>query len=297
MMATLGLVMCGCSDEVADREAEQPTQLQVTGQIRDLTRAVNKTEWAQGDVIGLCLAKAGGEVRSADVRYVTTGGDGTFEPVSDPLHIAASDGEMVVTGYYPCAQEALTEPTYVVSDWTDNATRPDLDLLWGQQTCSSATPSVLLQFHHQFTKVVIHVDVVSMSQNPYSTLTADSLKGMTVTAEGLNYPVSVDLLTGEATLGAPNEEPLAVPMNEDGTAGELIFAPGITAPGRQMILSLPNDRQLVWRIADTKVFEAGKAYQYNLTLSSTQMEVEATVEGTIIAWADGGEYAETIAPE
>lgn len=296
--ATLGIVMSGCSDDAATENQKQTTELQVLGQISHQTRAVSKNAWTAGDVMGLYLTKADGTVRYADVRYTTASGDGAFEATGEErLHVTASDGEMALCGYHPCPEHTLTDHVYTVSTWTDNGTRTDLDLLWGKQTCSASAAHVRLTLQHQMTKLVLGINVVDRTQNPYSTLTPDSLVGMTVSAEGLNYPVSVDLLTGEATLGQPIAEALDVPLSETGTAGELIFAPGITAPGRQLTFLLPNDRRLVWHIADSKVFEAGKAYQYDLTLSSTSMEVEATIEGEIVAWEDGGTSAEVITPD
>lgn len=294
-VASMCIVTSACTDKADEViNQEQKTELQIFGNINNQTRAVNKSAWAAGDVIGLNLANSEGSVVRSDVQYKTESGDGTFTAVNEgeKLSISATDGQMTLTGYYPYNTEYVSNNTYTVNSWTSNNENAALDLIWGSTNCSSASSAVMISFRHQFTKVVLNVNVVSAAQNPFSTLTADSLVGMTVAADNMNFPVSVNLLTGAATLGAKNATALSVPMSANGTSGELIFAPGITEPNRSMSFNLPNNRKLIWHIDDSVIFEAGKAYKYNLTLSSTQMEVEATIQGEIIPWdeVNGGDF-------
>lgn len=282
MLACSMIAAASCSDNNGENAVvESPRPIEVFGSIGSANTRVSGTSWSANDAIGISV-KANSGIRNSNVQYVTVLGDGTFVPSvqSEAISLSASDGDVTMSAYYPYSASAGT--TYDVSSWSEQSS-PAIDLLYASRVCNSGTSAIMLQFYHKFTKMILNIDVVSAAVNPSNTLTQDSLVGMTITADGLNYPASVDLTTGTVSLGSADSQSLMVPINSAGTEASMIMAPGIRGT-RRLTFNLANDRKLYWTLDDSFVMESGNAYRWNLNLSSTALEVEASIEGQIVDW-------------
>lgn len=274
-LATGVLLLSSCSEDAVD---EQQSKIQIFGNITELTRVANKTAWQSGDQIGTYLYTDVNNCAETNIPYQTAG-DGQFSPVRKALYVSIKNGAMEVAGYYPYSQDIISTE-YRVDNWADNDD-PRLDLLWGHVTCAPLMPAVMINFHHQFTKITFE----ALPSDLYNNVQADELKDMTVRAERMNYPVSVNLLSGELSYtDALNNDPINVVMH--GNKGELIFAPeqaGHDHTGRTIVFTTRDEYTYRWELDDDMVYEAGKAYKYKLKFSKDQ--VEAELEGTIVDWS------------
>lgn len=284
MLACAIVAATSCSDNNGESAViENNRPVEIFGSIGSANTRVSGTSWSANDAIGIMVNATSG-IRNNNVQYVTATGDGSFTPMvaAEAINISASDGDVTMSAYFPYSTGAGTSYTYDVASWTDQTSQA-IDLLYASRSCNSSTSAIMLQFYHKFTKMILNIDVVTAAVNPFNTLTADSLVGMTITADGLNYPASVNLLTGAVTLGSANAQSLTMPINASGTQASMILAPGITG-SRKLTFNLPNNRKLYWTLDDSFVMQSGDAYRWNLTLSSTALEVEASIEGQIVDW-------------
>lgn len=287
-LLSLSVVACNQDAEILE-ESSARTEIQVFGDINDMTRAVNKTKWAKKDKIGLFLPAN----NNLNIPYQTLAADGKFTPAGDSkVYLLTSEGETSVSAYYPYRADIGSDGLYTVSSWKGQDASHDL--LWAEAKCSPLNPEAQFSFHHHFTKISFTLGIV---EDQFSNLSATDLPTVQIQAENLNYPITVDLLTGAIAYTGTSGE--AIPIENKDNSGELIFAPeanGHNHTERQIRFYIPGkDLTFYWKIDDSEVFEQGKAYSYKLKLNSIKQTVEVEqVTGTIVPWDKGNGNGEEV---
>ena len=112
--ALLALSLAACNNEEITTTPDARVALQVTGGIQ--TRAYDAT-WEANDEIGIFGFTQEDVPAQAysNVRYVTTGGNGTFTPDGTTIYLPTDGSSLDFLAYYPYTTTAMTDGVYIVN--------------------------------------------------------------------------------------------------------------------------------------------------------------------------------------
>ena len=274
-----GLSLSACSNEEMPVD-DNRVALQVTSGIQ--TRAYDD-QWEEEDKIGIFGFTQGDAPAQAytNVRYVTTGGDGSFTPDGTTIYLPTDGSSLDFVAYYPYTAN-LTGTTYTV-DVSNQNSQKDIDLMAaGTQAADRTDPTVAFNFEHKLSKIVLTFD------NGDGMLLSE-LAGMKVQLTNQQTLATFDVTQpdGEVVVGTNT------PATLDGTSSEGIVLPNEDIDNMTLRLELADGSSIFeWSLANSKAekFEAGKKYVYDITVNRSGLGVTATIAD----WESGnGENGES----
>jgi hypothetical protein len=247
-----------------------------------LLRAGNTT-WTANNTIGIFMVDETPEVVDAmeNKAYKTVDGTKNFVPVAstDVIYYPSNNSTVNFISYYPHQAGISLENEYNV-DVSNQNNAIDIDFLYAQttdgysKTTNYGTP-VKLMFDHKLTHFVLNTIAGDG-------LTANDLKGMTVTIKGLNTQTTFDLTDGTQG-GVSTKANIATKTVTDGTKYDAILVPQsvTTQDGVTVEFGIGNEK-FVWKVGAC-AFESKTEHVYNVTISRKGVEIE----GEINDWLEG----------
>lgn len=285
-VALATLLLTACQNDEETMQTDTRVALQVTSGIQ--TRAFDN-QWEKNDAIGIFGFTQGDAPTQAysNVRYVTTGGNGTFTPDGTTIYLPTDGSSLDFVAYYPYTATAMTDGVYTVNV-TDQSDQSTIDLMAaGTQTVDRTDPTVTFNFEHKLSKIVFNFTAgVGMDEN--------ELAGMTVQLTNQQPKATFDVTQpdGEVVVGTNTPATLTLNTTDDGMSSEGIVLPSENFDGMTLHLALVDGGSFFnWDLNNSSAnkFEAGKKYVYDITVNRTGLSVTATITD----WAPGnGENGE-----
>lgn len=284
-LATLLLTACQNDEETMQTDAR--VALQVTSGIQ--TRAYDD-QWEKGDEIGIFGFTQGDAPTQAytNVRYVTTGGNGTFTPDGTTIYLPTDDSYLDFVAYYPHTTSLTADGIYAV-DVTNQTIQKDIDLMAASKLSANRIKNtVAFNFEHKLSKIVLSFDAgdgIALSE----------LAGMTVQLTNQQPKATFDVTQpdGEVVVGTDSPIDITLLTDADGKSSEGIVLPSANFDSMTLHLELADGGSFFnWNLNKSQnadKFEAGKKYVYDITVNRSGLGVTATIED----WAPGnGENGE-----
>ena len=292
--AVLAFASCSKSESTAPTgNSPDPSgrvAVQFTGATLDVepasTASRAESQWTQAGTIGIFALDeetTGIMDGYANVGYTFNGSQRAFFPDVETIYFPVDGSKRRFAAYFPYKELAGT--TYKV-DLSEQPTLNDqaaFELLWTGVTGAydKTLPQVALKFDHQYAKVSIKV------QNGTGIEKGD-LAQMTVAMTGMYLTADFDVVMGTMT-PTGDADALTFWRNADGSGQYALVMPTEAQAGRTVNFMLGSDT-FRWEIGEKK-FEAGKTYDYTVTVSRTPLGLTATVTGWETGDSDSG-YAE-----
>lgn len=272
-LAALCLLACSCAK---DNTTGEDLTLKFKGSISNLQATTNTggnaaTAWSNVDEIGIFMVdhnttNVTEQHGNRQYRY-----DGTaFSPAAGhEMYYPVSDTKVDFLAYYPYTNSVSLDAALPI-DVSKQDKLADIDVLWAKSNNSSAGFSktvgvaVPLVFDHKLAKIVI------------ATVAGDGLdtqdlswKDMSVEIEGMDTKTSLDLATGQ--LGQSSVPAVIVPfVRVKGSVYDAIVLPAeFTSAGDISFTFTIGADTYVWKSGVNEKFEAGKQYNYSITISKT----------------------------
>ena len=285
-LATLLLTACQNDEETMQTDAR--VALQVTSGIQ--TRAYDAT-WEANDEIGIFGFTQGDAPTQAytNVRYVTTGGNGTFTPGGTPIYLPTDDSYLDFVAYYPHTTSLTADGIYAV-DVTNQSIQKDIDLMAASKLSANRIKNtVAFNFEHKLSKIVLSFDAgdgIALSE----------LAGMTVQLTNQQPKATFDVTQPDGEVVVGTDSPIAITLltDADGKSAEGIVLPSANFDNMTLHLELADGSSFFnWDLNNSKAdkFEAGKKYVYDITVNRSGLGVTATITD----WTPGnGENGEQV---
>lgn len=284
-VALAALLLTACQNDEETMQTDTRVSLQVTSGIQ--TRAYDD-QWEENDDIGIFGFTQGDAPTQAysNVRYVTTGGNGTFTPDGTTIYLPTDGSSLDFVAYYPHTTD-LENGIYTV-DVENQSDQSTIDLMAaGKQRADRVNAKVNFNFKHKLSKIVFNFadgDGMALSE----------LAGMKVQLTGQRTLATFDVTKPESAVNVDTGEPVTLTLNTvaNGTSAEGIVLPSENFDGMTLHLALVDGGSFFnWDLNNSSAnkFEAGKKYVYDITVNRTGLSVTATITD----WAPGnGENGE-----
>lgn len=241
--------------------------------------ARSESPWTQAGTIGIyALGEETTDIMDgyANVGYTFNGSQNAFFPDAETIYFPVDGSKRRFAAYFP--HKELEGTTYKV----DLSGQPALndqaafELLWTGVTaaCDKTQPQVALNFDHQYARISIEV------QNGTG-IEKEDRKNIAVAMTDMHLTADFDVVSGKMTPTGEAGE-LTFWRNADGSGQYALVMPTVARAGRTVNFMLGGDT-FRWEIGGKK-FEAGKTYEYTVTVSRTPLGLTATVTG----WEEGG---------
>ena len=285
-LATLLLTACQNDEETMQTDAR--VALQVTSGIQ--TRAYDD-QWEKGDEIGIFGFTQGDAPTQAhtNVRYVTTGGNGTFTPDGTTIYLPTDGSSLDFVAYYPHTTD-LENGIYTV-DVEDQSDLSTIDLMAaGTQTADRSKNTVAFNFEHKLSKIVFNFTAgVGMDESELAGMKVQLTNQQTLATFDVTQP------DGEVVVGTNTPATLTLNTDADGMSSEGIVLPSANFDGMTLHLELSDGGSFFnWNLNKSQnadKFEAGKKYVYDITVNRSGLGVTATITD----WTPGnGENGEQV---
>ena len=253
---TLAMALTACGSDEALQEYEQKQDkypLQFTATVEDIqTRVTADNNWSDGDEIGIQIGTS--EEQQGKYTYAANDGSGTWSsenPVS-----WQEDQTADVTAWYPYYKKENAD----ISNQADGYTQ--YEFLKAEETGQSSQQTVNLTFKHQMAKVMCRVKdnyryIRGAKVRFYGMPSVTFDKGV-VTATGTRgeiTPYSIDYI--------------------DLTTYVALLAPQTIESGQSFIEVTANGKTYRLKPADAIQLEAGKSYNYKITIGD---KVDYTID-------------------
>ena len=288
-VALAALLLTACQNDEETMQTDARVALQVTSGIQ--TRAYDD-QWEKGDEIGIFGFTQGDAPTQAhtNVRYVTTGGNGTFTPDGTTIYLPTDGSSLDFVAYYPHTTD-LENGIYTV-DVEDQSDQSTIDLMAADtQTADRINNTVAFNFEHKLSKIVL-------TFKPGDGMALSELAGMKVQLTNQQPKATFDVTQpdGEVVVGTNTPATLTLNTDADGTSSEGIVLPSANFDGMTLHLELSDGSSFFnWDLEKSQnadKFEAGKKYVYDITVNRSGLGVTATIEDWTPGNGENGEQGE-----
>ena len=236
-----------------------------------------------GDEIGIFGFTQGDAPAQAytNVRYVTTGGNGSFTPDGITIYLPTDGSSLDFVAYYPYTATVMTDGVYTVNV-TDQSIQKNIDLMAADtQTASRLNSKVAFNFEHKLSKIVLNFD-------NGDGMALSELAGMKVQLTNQQTLATFDVTKpdGEVVVGTNTPATLTLDTDTDGTSSEGIVLPNEDIDNMTLRLELADGSSIFeWSLANSSAekFEAGKKYVYDITVNRAGLGVTSTIAD----WEEG----------
>ena len=287
-VALATLLLTACQNDEETMQTDTRVALQVTSGIQ--TRAFDN-QWEKNDDIGIFGFTQGDASTQAysNVRYVTTGGDGTFTPDGTTIYLPIDGSSLDFVAYYPHTTD-LENGIYTV-DVEDQSDQSTIDLMAaGTQTVDRTDPTVTFNFEHKLSKIVFNFTAgVGMDESELAGMKVQLTNQQTLATFDVTQP------DGEVVVGTNTPATLTLNTTDDGMSSEGIVLPSANFDSMTLHLELSDGSSFFnWDLNNSKAdkFEAGKKYVYDITVNRSGLGVTATITDWTPGNGENGEQGE-----
>ena len=274
LIAAAALALAACDNNNDDTPVPSSVAAQITATIGEsVTSRAGGTHWDADDRIGITAVIGVTPEPFVNMRYTTAAGDGAFS--GEPIYIY---NPMTLTAYYPFYEEISAETTTIETS-TEAAKQtaddqPSFDFLYAKKEgITTDNITVNLQFAHMMSKLTfIFTDGDGTDVSKLTSYTVEGLvlKGTFDTAAG----------TCSAKSGVAAQE-ITMDVTGKVTSGallpSLIIFPQDIAAEKNVSLRITDseDQRYVCDLGFSgKSFEAGKNYQFNVTVNKPGLNID-----------------------
>lgn len=285
----IATLLSGCSKDKEDAPVDNTrVPLQVNGDIQ--TRAYDTT-WESGDAIGICMLKDS-EAEQLNKLYTTTG-DGSFTATAEEIIYFPIDGSSRdFIAYYPYRKSielGEDQKTYSI-DVSTQTSQKAIDLMGTSLVSNKSKTDAAIKF--TFAHKLVKLDV---SVQAGTGLDGISLAGVTVDISGQQTKGTYDIVSGgSVTVGAGAVQDIRLLAAEDGKRYEGIVLPNTGTQDMKLKFTIPGlgGKVFEWSLKeaeDSPTFDAGKKYQYTVTINSTGVSITSEITPWEPGNGNGGE--------
>lgn len=264
-------------------ESELSSTVKFSSKITDqvLTKATNNT-WDNNDAIGVFMKKGTAltNVIAGNKKYVTPNASGNFqaESAAEEISYPADGSQVDFIAYYP--YQAAVANNALALNLVDQSQQNQIDVMYSNnaKNFSKTSSNAQLIFNHVLSKVELTV-------NKGTGVT--SLANLNVQFDGFNTKANFDLATGSLTTAdAKNLFNAKVTAGADKSVAEAIVLPVASAAGNKIVFKLAQG-DFTWTLPTPTAYEAGKKYQYSVTLTTDAAgNNKVSVTSTIVDWTN-----------
>lgn len=291
-MASLCMVFTGCSSDenFSGTDPDGRVALQVSSGIQ--TRAFDD-QWEAGDKIGIFMLN-NQQSTVADgydnVPYRVEGagaGGKAFSPLTEVIYLPTDGSMRDFVAYYPYSADKVTDGVYNI-DLTKQNPQKDIDFMTADKVTdkSRSDANVSFRFTHKLAKIVMDIEAGNG-------LTIDDLKNMKIILTDQPATGTFDVLNDQnVTAATGNKADIDLLVNADGTQAEGIVFPSENYNGMNFIFTTKSMGSYEWELKksiESTKFEAGKKYEYTITVHRTGL----CVTSSITDWLPGNGDGET----
>ena len=264
----MALTACGSDEALQEYEHQQNKYpLQFTATVEDIqTRVTADNKWSDGDEIGIQIGTS--EDQQGKYTYAANDGSGTWSSES-PVSWQEGQTDVTVTAWYPYDPKENAD----ISNQADGYTQ--YEFLKAEATGQSSQQTVNLTFKHQMAKVMCEV-IDNGSRY---------IRGAKVRFYGMP---SVTFNKGEVTATGTRGAITPYSIDEGSyTTYVALLAPQTIASGESFIEVTANGKTYRLKPADAIQLEAGKSYNYKITIGD---KVDYTIDdnGTYYVYTANG---------
>ena len=277
----LAAIMTGASFTACTNETEevfaQSNEIKLTSAITPASRVANQllqsTQIVENQEVGVTFT--GAKSDHNNVKWIAQEDGSLRNTNSSPLYWGNTNVE--ITAYHPFNSNwgTDTEPTFSVNtDQSENENYLNSDLLWVNTTASKSTNPIELKFAHKLSKIMVGLQHEETETDVTSAII--SICGTKTTA-------TFDLSSGTVTASGSVAD---IKAAETASAAAIIIPQTVNA-GTKFIKVEFNGKTFYYTLSENKTFEAGKAYDFTLTLKEKGTELTLTSpesEGNITDW-------------
>ena len=243
----MALTACGSDEALQEYEHQQDKYpLQFTATVEDIqTRVTADNNWSDGDEIGIQIGTS--EEQQGKYTYAANDGGGTWSS-ENPVSWQEGQTDVTVTAWYPYDKKENAD----ISNQADGYTQ--YEFLKAVETGQSSQQTVNLTFKHQMAKVMCRVQDKGLKY----------IRGAKVRFYGMP---SVTFDKGEVTATGTRDE--ITPYSIDNsyyTTYVALLAPQTIVSGESFIEVAANGKTYRLKPADAIQLEAGKSYNYKITI-------------------------------
>lgn len=283
------LLLTACQNDEETMQTDARVALQVTSGIQ--TRAYDD-QWEKGDEIGIFGFTQGDAPTQAhtNVRYVTTGGNGTFTPDGTTIYLPTDGSSLDFVAYYPHTTD-LENGIYTV-DVEAQSDLSTIDLMAaGTQTADRSKNTVAFNFEHKLSKIVFNFTAgVGMDESELAGMKVQLTNQQTLATFNVTQP------NGEVVVGTNTPATLTLNTDADGMSSEGIVLPSANFDGMTLHLELADESSFFnWDLNKSQnadKFEAGKKYVYDITVNRSGLGVTATITDWTLGNGENGEQGD-----
>ena len=269
----LGLVLAGCSVLPEDAPSGDGRQeIKFTASVGSFTVKATDNAFELGDAIGLF---AESPVNAQNLRLTW---DGTYLVPETKLFWAPDYGyRSEFQAYYPYDPEKTRDWTtfFVNADQSTHKLFTESDFMTATTVASSADGVVNLQFHHRFSKIILHVENL-LEDLEIADVFVGNVRGRVQGNVWGNYDVA-------GLPGTIKACKAATPEGE--TVWALIIPSQWTCP--QLMITAKDGRQFTYQPDDEIGFEAGFRYNAHVAVDGDTIFTDFTSEVT--EWTDNND--------
>ena len=282
-----------CTKDADRRQDSDLLEISVSASTVQMTRS-SDTFFEDGDEFGLTVVKwLDGKaadmslIRQEDnIRFTFSNGTPTAYP---PVYYPDRSSTCSFFAYYPYNSEGFRPESNILPLRTDtdqsySYSRSDI-MVAVNNNVTPSTQSVPLIFNHILSKIVINLIAGDGC-------TVSDLKTADVLLKSFNTQAEYDVLT--KTVSGYSSRADITPHtgwteSEDRLSGaSAIVIPQEFKSGESMLYCVINNKTLAYKPSEPMLFESGKEYTFDITVSVTDLGPAISVSSEITDWTEGG---------
>lgn len=289
-MASLCMVFTGCSSDenLSGTDPDGRVALQVSSGIQ--TRAFDD-QWEAGDKIGIFMlnnkqSTVADGYDNVPYRVESAGAGGkAFSPLTEVIYLPTDGSMRDFVAYYPYSADKVTDGVYNI-DLTEQNPQKDIDFMTADKVTdkSRIDANVSFRFTHKLVKIVMDIKAGNG-------LTADDLKNLSVRLMGQPTLGKFNVLNDHnVTATSTDKKTISLLANADGTQAEGIVFPSENYNGMNFIFTTKSMGSYEWELnksIESTKFEAGKKYEYTITVHRTGLSVTSSITDWLPGNGDG----------
>lgn len=192
-----------------------------------------------------------------------------------------SVGSGFIHAYYPYTEtlSGANNTEYYIEDWNGQSTDiSKYDLYVAHKEGSAKFPQQTLEFYHAFSRVEYNITI-----DNNCIMTKEALEDMTMTISNVNYSMSYDIITSEASFtGEAKPLNLIISDTNNGKLANAILPPekndGHHPQNRYLTVNLKNGKSYRTKIDDNFYFLANNKYVWHVYINDNSIIVIAVMD-------------------
>lgn len=274
IFAGIPLLFSSCSnqDYLSDGKPIAPIEAKFAANISGSdTRAVDN-RWDSGDAIGI----SGGGYDN--IKYqVQDATSGKFVAASDKTIYFHSSSDVTFKAYYPFAGAENKSQSVISANTQDQSKSKTFDFLWAEATTNHHSPSVIFNFSHKMSKLVLN-----LKTDENAGFTASDISNFEFRISGIRHDGTFNTSNGSASAtGQPSTESSLEPITS--STSNVKTCSMILFPQESELTVTASSHEMTFKCTFTPELLSGKTSTYDITVKKSGLEVSCSID----KWTEG----------